>query len=129
MSNGGHKAFLSRRDAWCKATGLQVSKARITAALPWVEFYRVPQGFDHTHVFYYPQQSLHVLITEPYHSIETALDSIYSISNEKSKLFSYAIGDAGSGLWYPGSCMPLLLAKHNNSFALRRFANALPTAA
>lgn len=120
--------FATRRDAWCNAMGLRQSIARPTAVLRWLDGYRFPPGFDHTGVYYSPRGRFHLLLTEPYHSTETALLSIQSIAEARNGEYGFAIGGAGTGLWYPGSCVPLLIAARWAEWRLEEFAAGLPTA-
>lgn len=120
-------AFEARRDAWCNAMGLRQSNAQMTAALRWLDEYRLPHGFDHTEVFYSPRDRLHLLLTEPYHSAERALLSIQKMAAARNGEYGLAIGAKGTGLWYPGACVPLLIAAKWAERRLEEFAAGLPT--
>ena len=122
-----HHMFLARRAAWCEATGLRPSRARTTSALRWLPESPRPYGFDRTGVYYYPPKNLHILITEPYHSTADALVSLTFLSQQCGAKFSYAVGQRGAGLWYPGHCFALLCAVDWADELLAEFAAALPT--
>jgi hypothetical protein len=120
--------FETRQAAWCKATGLKVSKARHQSVLRWLPAWQLPSGFDHTGVYYWPRKRLHILLTEPYHSTETALLSLQELAVAKNGTYSFAIGRAGHGLWHPGPCIALLIACEWSDEFLGWFADALPQA-
>lgn len=120
-------AFQARRDAWCNAMILRRSNARPTAALRWLDEYSLPHGFDHTEVFYSPRDRLHLLLTEPYHSAEKALLSIQEMAADRNGEYGFAVGAKGAGLWYPGACVPLLIAAKRAERRLEEFAAGLPT--
>ena len=120
--------FETRRAAWCDSMGLRQSNARPTAVLRWLDGYSFPPGFDHTGVYYSPRGRFHLLLTEPYHSTEKALLSIQSTAEARNGEYGFAVGGAGTGLWYPGSCAPLLIAAKWAEWRLEEFAAGLPTA-
>lgn len=124
----GTELFQLRRDRWCAAVGVQRSRARETAALPWLQKYSMPAGFDHTGVYYWPGGKMHLLLTEPYHSTQKALLSLQALAEEKNAAFSFSVGAAGSGLWFPGPCVALLVAAEGYDYELQCFAAGLPTA-
>ena len=121
-------AFRARRAAWCKATELRHSPARLRKVLPWLPPYSSPKGLDHTAVYYSPRWKFHLLLTEPYHSAELALASVQSFADAYGKGFSYAFGRQGVGLWNPGPCRPLLIAIKGAGVILEEFAARLPAA-
>jgi hypothetical protein len=121
--------FELRRDLWCEAVGVQRSRAQQTAVLKWLPRYSALAGFDHTGVYYWPGGKLHFLLTEPYHSTKEALLSLRRLAAERSKDFSFVVGATGAGLWYPGACIPLLVAADGEDYELQCFAAGLPTAA
>jgi len=121
--------FELRRDLWCEAVGVQRSRAPQTAVLKWLPRYSAPAGFDHTGVYYWPGGKMHFLLTEPYHSTKEAVRSLRRLAHERSKDFSFVIGPAGTGLWNPGPCIPLLVAADGEDYELQCFAAGLPTAA
>ena len=98
-----------RKNAWCKATGLRPSRARNRSVLRWLDAYSLPLGFDHTEVYYHPPTGLHIILTEPYHSTGRALLSLRELAEKRGGSFNFAEGKPGTGIWYPCSCMPLLV--------------------
>lgn len=123
-------SFQRRRDAWLLQTGMKVSRAAFRRALPFLPNYYLPGGFDHTCVFYSPKQYLHVLITEPYHTAREALASLdhMAINHYKGEQeYSWCIGKDGAGLWYPGHCFTLLVAREGHDAFLEWAADLLPT--
>ncbi len=114
-----------RKKAWCKATGLQPSRAKIQTVFRWLYAHDMPIGFDHTCVFYHPPTGLHIILTEPYHSTGMALLSLRKLAERLSGSFNFAEGKPGTGIWYPGSCMPLLVGGCTKEM-LEVFAALLP---
>lgn len=102
-------SFGYRRDIWLRDTGLIKSSASHQKVLRWLNQYTLPGGFDHTEIYYFQHMKFHILITEPYHSTDEALESISKLAESKGKKFSYALGDKDHGLWYPGYCFSLLI--------------------
>lgn len=121
--------FKDREDAWCRATGLRRSTARSRAVVSFMRDHESLAGFDHTHVYYWPPGRLYVLLTEPYHSTEDALRSVKMTARKAGKTFSYASGYAARGLWYPGACIPLLIARPGTCAVLKGFLALMPKAA
>ncbi len=115
----------SRKKAWCKATGLRPSRARNKSVLRWLDAYMLPLGFYHTGVYYHPPTGLHIILTEPYHSTGMALLSLRKLAERLSGSFNFAEGKPGTGIWYPGSCMPLLVGGCTKEM-LEVFAALLP---
>ena len=119
--------FQQRRELWYSATGLKYSGARFNKALPFLEKYIKPLEFDHSCVYYSKEHKLHILITEPYHTAGQALSEVKKLASCAGVDFAFATGAHGSGLWYPGSCFTLLLARHGTEKLLEFYAQALPT--
>lgn len=119
-------AFPARQAAWCAATGLRRSRARYTSVLRWLDPYSLPAGFDHTGVYYCPKRRMHILLTEPYHSTERALLALEELARKRGGFYSVAIGLKGTGLWYPGPCIPLLVGSWRAEAAMEIFTTHLP---
>ena len=117
----------AREHLWCARTGLRTSSARPSTVIRWFDYWRFPDGFDHTRVYYSPKFRTHIILTEPYHSTEHALFSVQEMAEVRGGDYSFAIGAAGSGIWYPGSCFPLLIARTGFGDLLDSFASLLPT--
>ena len=125
----GHRdSFEARQAAWCQATGLRVSTASHRYALRWLPEWRLPEGFDHTGVYYWPRKRIHILLTEPYHSTQRALLALQEMAVEKGGSYAFVVGRAGTGLWFPGPCIPLLIACEWADEFLGWFAADLPEA-
>ena len=104
--------YKDRQDEWLKVTGLKLSNARFSKVLPWMSDCVHPTGFDHTRVYYSPEHKIHILITEPYHTATEALSSLKKLSKcAGGGCFDYAFGGKNRGLWNPGECWSLLVAK------------------
>lgn len=114
-----------RKKAWCKATGLQPSRAKNQTVFRWLYAYSLPLGFDHTYVYYHPPTGLRIMLTEPYHSTGRALLSLRELAEKRGGRFNFAEGKPGTGIWYPGSCMPLLVGDCTKEM-LEVFAALLP---
>ena len=125
----GLEHFNNRRELWYSATGLKYSGARFNKSLPFLDKYIKPSGFDHSCVYYSPEHKLHILITEPYHTAGHALAEVKNLATRAGADFAFSEGSQGSGLWYPGYCFPLLLAKRGTEKLLNFYAQALPTIA
>lgn len=115
-----------RKEDWLKSTGLRKSNAKHTRVLPWLNKYTLPEGFDHTNVYYYPGGKFHILITEPYYSFVIPMESLSELARKEGKSFSYSFGDDVTGLWYPGNCFAMLVAEKEHGKLLSTFAERLP---
>ena len=119
--------FVVRQENWCKATGMKPSKANPQSVLRWLPSWRYPSGLDQTGVYYWPAKRVHILITEPYHSTDRAIASLMEMAESAGGEFSSCFGAAGSGLWYPGACFPVLVACLWAGEFLPQLAAALPS--
>jgi hypothetical protein len=124
---GGIAGFERRVNEWCAATGLKRSSARHSSVFNWMEWHKAPEGFDHTRIFYYPEDKLHIMITEPYWAPEKALKGILFMPERRDADFSFAVGPEGAGLWYPGECRALIVARPSAQELIEKFASLLPT--
>mgnify|MGYP000444484963 CR=1 FL=1 len=118
--------FKKRQAAWCEANGLRPSKAGHQSALRWLPSWHLQIGFDHTDVYYYPRRRIHILLTEPYHSTQEAQLSLQEMAAQKNGTYTCVVGRAGTGLWFPGACIPLLIAVEWADKILSEFAANLP---
>lgn len=84
----------------------------------------MPTGFDHTEIYYSPERKMHILITEPYHTAQNALMSLMDYS--KGRDFDYVLAEEGTGVWYPGACMALLIGKKGSLNLLEHCSRHLP---
>lgn len=118
--------YKDRQDEWLKVTGLKLSNARLNKVLPWLDDYVHPTGFDHTRVYYSPEHKVHILITEPYHTATEALSSLKKLSMcAGGGCFDYSFGEKNRGLWNPGECWSLIVAKQNTKKYLDFLAYSL----
>lgn len=118
--------FKSRQSEWCLKTGLKLSKARNTKVLRWMNEYSLPSRFDHTGIYYCRERKFHLMITEPYHTTSRALKSLAELADSRDGDFCYVLGMPGHGLWYPGHCFSLLIAKIGYYDFLVNAAKILP---
>lgn len=117
---------IHRTNEWCNVTGLKTSNARQSSVFPWLGKYGPwPIGFDHTSIFYSSLHRIHILVTEPYHSAIDAFIGVKMAAGDHS--FDYVFGREGRGLWFPGECYTLLIAKHGSKEFLKKCASVLPT--
>lgn len=114
----------ARRDAWCHLAGIKKSHARYNRVLPWLNQYVMPHGFDHIEIFYHPQSKTHILLTEPYHTAQKALQSLKVYADGRG--FDYVLAKEGTGVWYPGACMALLVGKNGSLNLLEHCSSMLP---
>ncbi len=121
-SNQIHSDYLRRRKAWLDYSGLILSKADWSKALPFIRnnYELRSVGFDHTKVYYSREYKFHLILTEPYSDVE---DIIKALSKEE---FAYAKGKPNTGLWYPPNTHSLLLAKPQYKSILDIYASLLP---
>jgi hypothetical protein len=121
-------AVNAREAEWCKATGLRPSKARPDRALQRLPLYSFPVGFDHSFVYYYKPERVHIILTEPYHSVDPALDGLRLHADVYGGGYSTMRGDKGTGIWFPPYTLPLLVSRPGTERLLEKFAAALPRA-
>jgi hypothetical protein len=122
------QAFKGRQANWCERTGLRASRAMHTRALRWLNRQMLPDGFDHTGVYYVPTARTYILLTEPYHSVEPARQALQTQAGlAGGGVFCAVAGPANCGLWFPGPCKPLLVGPVDTKALLHRLAAALPS--
>jgi hypothetical protein len=120
-------AVNAREAEWCKATGLRRSRARAPSALRWLpDTWNLPFGFDHSFVYYYKPERVHIILTEPYESVDCALDGLRLFAGLYGGAYSTMRGDKGTGIWYPPYTLPLLIGRPGTERLLEKFAAALP---
>jgi hypothetical protein len=106
-------AYKEREALWCERIGVKQSPLMWGGLVaPSVHrFLSYPSGFDHT-VLYVTKGREFLLLTEPYRSqYGQAWESVLVLVHDtKQKLMAEA-GRFGSGLWLPGACCPILIAK------------------
>lgn len=123
----GLEDFEERRCIWLKRTGLKMTNARHTKVLSSFEKYSYPYGFDHTSVYYWPKFKTHILITEPYHEVDTAIKALNDLYEKTDIDYAHVIGRKGCGLWNPPYCIPLIVSRIClGGDCLQELADALP---
>jgi hypothetical protein len=129
MTHPQLKAVADRTTAFCVAANLKESAARPVSTLRWLDRFTFPIGFDHTKTFYSAQHKIHLCITEPYNSTDWALESLRELAAKRgNRTFSFAVAPEGTGLWFPGSCFPLLVCREGYDDWLNQIALLLPRA-
>ena len=116
-----------REDEFLAKTGIKRSRAGTTKVLSFLSDRGCPHGFDHTRVYYSPDDRCHILITEPYHSADEALESLYRMAGigGYSGDIAHVVGREGAGLWNPGECVPLFVGRSDTQELLQFLAENL----
>ena len=114
---------VARYDQWLYLTGLKSSKATYNKVLPFLPKYSYPHGLDHVKVMYYPPTKLYVLLSEAYDGGGTAEKTLKELSGGVS--YDYLTWDDGTGIWFPGKCTPLLVARDGSKGFLRGLRDAM----
>lgn len=117
-----------RLQQWLDATGLVPSYAFLKRVFPGIGLRRGQSfnEFDHQKVFFCREHKIHVVLVEPYHTADKAIDAAAAAHAEYELGFSCAKGPQGSGVHYPGHCHPVVMSKAGFQDLCARLAEKLP---
>lgn len=117
-----------RIQQWIDATGLVRSYAYLKQVFPGIGLKpgQSLNEFDHQKVFFCRENKIHVVLVEPYHTADKAIDSAAAAHAEYGLGFSCAKGPMWSGIHYPGHCHPVVMAKTGFQDLCARLAEKLP---
>lgn len=123
------REFERRQDVWCEKTGLIRSSGRIKRAFSnlnrfnFLEKANYPD-FDHSHLYYHQKERVYVLMTEPYHSTEGAVNLLEGFNTNLVIRSDYIASE--KGLWNPGGCFALLIGPPGTYKLLEFLESHLP---